>query len=192
MSVALTTPPPLRDGEVALVPVDARAAPLLVAASRDEAITRWTQVPAAMSMTDAALVTAGWADSSRAVRLMVCLGDGDPVGMVTVWVNEAAEAEVGYWLLEAARHRGVARRAVELVCTWALTRCELDRLQLATLAGNAASESVARACGFVAVGSVERVVQDAPRTLQLWERRAAGDGAAVPLRVQRTADRKGP
>jgi RimJ/RimL family protein N-acetyltransferase len=170
MTSRLASPPPLRDGEVELRPLDSGVATLLVAASNDAEITRWTQVPAGLSMLDAGLVAAGWMDSRRTVRMQVCIPEHSPAGMVTVWINSDGEAEVGYWLLEPARGHGVAGRAIRLLCDWVLESCDVDRLQLTTLAGNAASEHVASACGFRPAGSLEREVKNEPRTLSLWER----------------------
>ena len=148
MTTALAAPSPLRHGEVALLPLDATAPALLVAASYDHEVTRWTQVPEGMTLLDAGLVTAGWASNPNVVRFQVCLPDDSRVGMVTVWINNLGEAEVGYWLLEGARGRGVARRAVRMLCDWALATCDLERLHLTTLPGNTSSERVATACGF--------------------------------------------
>jgi hypothetical protein len=169
MTLVLAAPAPQRDGEVELLPIDGRVPALLVAASHDTEITRWTQVPGGMSLMDAGLVTAGWAGSLSTVRLQVCVPRLSPAGMVTVWVNSGGEAEVGYWLLQAARGRGIARRAVGLLCGWAFASCGIELIQLTTLPGNVASERVALACGFRTVGSVDRDIKGEPRTLSLWE-----------------------
>ncbi len=170
MTAALAAPPILSEAEVTLRPLDASVPALLVAASHDPEITRWTQVPQGMTLLDAGLVVAGWAGSARAVRMQVCVAGLTPVGMVTVWINARGEAEVGYWLLEQARGRGVARRAVELLCGWTLATSDIQRLELTTLPGNVASESVAVACGFAPVGSIVAEVKGEMRTLQLWAR----------------------
>jgi RimJ/RimL family protein N-acetyltransferase len=169
MTMALAAPAPLRDGEVALLPVDGRVPALLVAASHDVEVTTWTQVPQGMSLTDAGLVAAGWASSRSTVRLQVCVPDLSPAGMVTVWVNSDDEAEVGYWLLAAVRGRGIGRRALRLLCDWAFATSGMERIQLTTLPGNLASERVAAACGFRSARSVLRDVKGEPRTLLLWE-----------------------
>ncbi|MGH7722780.1 MAG: GNAT family N-acetyltransferase [Candidatus Dormibacteria bacterium] len=167
---ALATPSRLRDGEVSLLPVDATVAALLVAASHDRDITRWTQVPKGMRMLDAGLVVAGWAGTGNVVRLQVRVGDGEPVGMVTVWINSGGEAEVGYWLLKAARGRGVARRAVRLLCEWAFTACEVDLLRLTTLLGNTSSEKVAASCGFRPAGTRVGDVRGSRQVVRSWVR----------------------
>jgi RimJ/RimL family protein N-acetyltransferase len=177
MTVALAAPSPLRDGEVTLLPLDGGVPALLVAASHDPEVTRWTQIPEDLTLLDAGLVTGGWtASRASTARLQVCLPELSPAGMVTVWINSAGEAEVGYWLLAPARGRGIARRAVSLLCTWAFETCGLDRLQLTTMPGNTASEKVAAACGFHAQGFVVRDIKGTARPLQLWVRMR--DGAA--------------
>ncbi len=179
MIAALSAPSRLRAGEVTLLPLDSRVPALLVAASHDAEVTRWTQVPEAMTLLDAGLVVAGWAGNSRVVRLQVCLPELSPAGLVSIWINQRDRAEVGYWLLEPARGRGVARRAVGLLCEWAFTTCPIDELELTTLPGNAASEKVATACGFHVEGTVDLDVKGDTRTLSLWVRRRGDDTRPV-------------
>jgi RimJ/RimL family protein N-acetyltransferase len=181
MRRALAPPSPLRDGEVALLPIDRDVTALVVAASHDPEITRWTQVPRDLTLLDAGLVTAGWTmPSPSTARFQVAVADMAPAGMVTVWINTEAEAEVGYWLLAAARGRGIARRAVRLLCAWSFDVCGLERLQLATLPGNVASERVAQACGFHRDGTLMRDVKGASSKLDVWVR-LAGDATVGPV-----------
>ncbi len=184
MSPALAAPSPLRVGEVTLLPLDAGVPALLVAASHDHDVTSWTQVPQAMTLLDASLVVAGWASNKRVVRLQVCLPDLSPAGLVTVWINSRERAEVGYWLLETARGRGVARRAVALLCDWAFATCAIDELELTTMAGNVASEKVAVACGFQDAGTSALDVKGDTCTVRLWRR---GRDAATAGGAQRAA-----
>lgn len=171
MTRALAEPSPLRDGEVALLPVDRDVTALIVAASHDEEITRWTQVPRDLTLLDAGLITSGWTmPSTTTARFQVSVAEQAPAGMATIWINAAGEAEVGYWLLAATRGRGIARRALRLLCTWAFEECGLERLQLTTLPGNVASERVAQACGFHPQGTLSRDVKGTSSTLQLWVR----------------------
>jgi ribosomal-protein-alanine N-acetyltransferase len=180
---ALAAPSTLRDGEVTLRPLDPNVPQLLVAASYDDEITRWTQVPHGLTLVDAGLVVAGWASSNRVARLQVCLPDLSPAGLVTVWINQRDRAEVGYWLLAPARGRGVARRAVGMLCDWAFASSELEELELTTLPGNTASERVATACGFVATGTIDLDVKGDRRALRLWVRRAGDAAGAVGQRA---------
>jgi RimJ/RimL family protein N-acetyltransferase len=177
VTVALAAPAPLHDGELALLPPGTDVAALMVAASNDREVTRWTQVPEGLTLRDAGLVTAGWSmPSSTIARFVVSHPDTGVAGMVTVWVNSSDEAEVGYWLLAHARGRGIARRAVQRLCAWAFEVGGAERLQLTTLPGNVASERVAAACGFSRDGTLVRDVKGESRTLSLWHRQA---GAAT-------------
>jgi RimJ/RimL family protein N-acetyltransferase len=174
LTAALAAPTPLRDGDLGLLLLDEGVPALLVAASHDEQITRWTQVPEAIGLFEAGLVTAGWSSNPTVVRLQVCLPDLSPAGMVTVWINDSGEAEVGYWLLESARGRGVATRALRLLSEWAFATCDLELLQLTTLPGNTRSERVAQAGGFRDAGTVARDVKGSARTMRLWVRNRGG------------------
>jgi RimJ/RimL family protein N-acetyltransferase len=182
LTAALAAPSPLSDGGepvVTLLPLDAEVPALLVAASHDHEITRWTQVPAGMTLLDAGLVTAGWASNAGVARFQVSVADGSRVGMVTVWINRDGEAEVGYWLLEQARGHGVARRAVRMLCDWAFATSGLERLELTTMLGNTRSDRVAAACGFHPAGTVAREVKGATETMRLWVR-SRGDEVDAP------------
>ena len=76
--------------------------------------------------------------------------DDRACGCVWLWNVDVAAGggEVGYWLLREARGRGLATRAVRLVSAYAFDRLRLERLELFTLPGNAASERVAERAGF--------------------------------------------
>ena len=179
--MALAAPSPLQDGELMLLPVDTDVAALMVAASHDVEITRWTQVPEGLTLADAAMVTAGWSMRSPTIaRFEMRHPDVGTAGLVTVWISPGNEPELGYWLLASARGRGLARRAAALLCTWAFEVCGVSRLQLTTLPGNVASERVAAACGFARHGTLRRDVKGTPRTLTLWYRdaEALADGSA--------------
>jgi RimJ/RimL family protein N-acetyltransferase len=57
-------------------------------------------------------------------------------------------AELGYWLVPAARGRGLARTAAALLTEWAFATLPLDRLEITTAPGNAAALRLAAAIGF--------------------------------------------
>ena len=161
----------LVDGDLVLRPWDASGMPLLVAGALDDEVTRWTQVPAGLTMFEAGFITAGWAlTGSRFARYIVCVDEGTPAGMATAWTEDDAPdvAEVGYWLLEFARGRGNGTRTLRLLCRWLFDRCEMSWLRLTTIPGNDASEALARRIGFHACGQVERDVKGRQHTLHLW------------------------
>jgi RimJ/RimL family protein N-acetyltransferase len=53
-----------------------------------------------------------------------------------------------YWLAPAGRGRGIATKAVRLLCRWAFDSLGLERITLQTRPGNARSQAVARRAGF--------------------------------------------
>ena len=61
-------------------------------------------------------------------------------------------ATVGYWLIESARGRGLASRAVRLLAAWAFSELGTARLELTCAPENAASQAVAERCGFTREG----------------------------------------
>ncbi len=83
MIAALATPSSLHDGEVTLLPLDSGIPALLVAASYDDEITRWTQVPHGMTLLDAGLVALkdGLGDAWRQTAVLVITEFGRTVRM---------------------------------------------------------------------------------------------------------------
>ena len=61
-------------------------------------------------------------------------------------------AGIGYWLVPAARGRGVATRAVRLLARWAFDALGVARLELTCGPDNVASQRVAERCGFTCEG----------------------------------------
>jgi RimJ/RimL family protein N-acetyltransferase len=57
------------------------------------------------------------------------------------------EAEIGYWLVPAARGRGLASAAVSLLVDWGLHELGLDGVEFAILPENLASQRVAERVG---------------------------------------------
>ena len=61
-------------------------------------------------------------------------------------------AEVGYWLVPAARGRGIGRTAVSLLVDWAFEELELDRVEITTTPENAPARALAASLGFTEEG----------------------------------------
>ena len=57
-------------------------------------------------------------------------------------------AELGYWLVPAARGKGIGKRAVELLVEYAFTTLNLHRLEIMTTPDNAAARALAASLGF--------------------------------------------
>jgi ribosomal-protein-alanine N-acetyltransferase len=72
--------------------------------------------------------------------------------------------ELGYWLVPAARGRGLATRALRLAVRWMFEDLRLERAQLVTTPDNAGSLAVARRAGFAQEGLLRgRDIEDGER-----------------------------
>lgn len=131
-----------------------------VEAWEDESLMRFMLQPApAVPSVDEA---AAWLEARERRRergealflVVAAVADDRAVGSVWLWNVDLVNGrgEVGYWLLRAARGRGLATRAVRLLVAYAFDSLRLERLELFTLPGNDASERVAERCGFVREG----------------------------------------
>jgi RimJ/RimL family protein N-acetyltransferase len=149
----LATPdPPLADRLIRLEPLTQAHATALAALVDDPDVKRFTMVP---SDADATFVAGwieryerGWDDASKA-GFAVLLAD-EVVGFAAlVQVDlERGEAEIGYLIGPAARGRGVATSAVELLTRWSFDELGLERLELRIDPANVGSERVAERTGY--------------------------------------------
>lgn len=184
MSGGLVAPSRLCGGGVILAPIDQGVVELLLAASNDAEVTRWTQIPAGLTSVEASMVVAGWmAGTDRAARFQVMLDELAPAGLLSLWLDASGVPEVGYWLLPQARGRGVATAALHLLSEWAFDVCGFDSLDLTTLGGNLRSERVATRCGFERHDLVAREIKGERRTLVRWVRRRTSTSARAVSRA---------
>lgn len=147
--------PTLSVGGETLRPWTTDDADAVVAAYDYLDIQRWH----ARTMTSAeALAWVGsWPDRWRAetgAGWAITTGDV-VVGRVGLRVIELAEgwAEAAYWVLPAARGRGVASRALDAVTTWMFEQVGLHRVELSHSTDNPASCRVALKAGFAVEGT---------------------------------------
>ena len=91
---------------------------------------------------------ARWASGEQATFAIVDTTHGHLLGGVDVGEIDGSTGDVGYWLAVDARGRGIASRAVRLVCGWAFDALGLERLTLLAEPANDASQRVAERCGF--------------------------------------------
>ena len=96
----------------------------------------------------------GWTAETSAQWAVTDAASGEVLGRVglpSVSLYDGI-AEISYWVLPAARRRGVATRAARALADWALHDLGLHRLQLMHSVDNPASCRVAQAAGFEAEG----------------------------------------
>ncbi len=75
--------------------------------------------------------------------------------MLHTFAWEHRRAELGFWLVPAARGRGAGRAAVSLLVDWAFDTLELERLEITTTTSNHGAQTLARTLGFVQEGVLE-------------------------------------
>jgi RimJ/RimL family protein N-acetyltransferase len=128
--------------------------PAIVEACQDPEIPRWTSVPSPYAEEQARdFVLHGVPGRRDEVSLAIVDAEGDELlGSIALFGAQERVGEVGYWVAAPARGRGVAVRAVRLVCAWGFEARQLARIQLHTLPGNEASERVAERAGFTREG----------------------------------------
>ncbi len=153
----LIAPPasPLTDGHIALRLFREDDAPALVEAARDPDIPRLTALPELESEAWArewiALVERRWRDGSRATFATADARTDELLGSIGVR-DVDGNGQIGYWVLPAARGRGVATRALRLISLWALRDLDLRRAQLHADVENVASQRVAERAGYTREG----------------------------------------
>ncbi|MEU1248123.1 GNAT family N-acetyltransferase [Micromonospora arida] len=106
-----------------------------------------------------------WRDETAA-SWAIADADDRPLGQVGlrgVLLTEAS-AQLSYWLLPAARGRGIATEALGALTRWSFTRAGLHRLALDHSTANAASCRVATRAGF----PVEGVLRGSVRHADGW------------------------
>jgi RimJ/RimL family protein N-acetyltransferase len=165
--------PDLVDGGLRLRAPTGRDIATVTAACQDPDIQRWTRVPSPYREQDARFfveeVSAGCLEKGSGVHLLVVptgpAGEpgGELFGAVGFSIDRADfSGEFGYWLVPAARGRGVATRAGRLLCRFAFEGIGLGYLGLIAAADNSASNAVARRLGFTHEGTLRDAMIDGP------------------------------
>jgi RimJ/RimL family protein N-acetyltransferase len=157
----------LRDGDLLLRPVERGDADAVAIACDDEEIARFiTTMPSPYTREHAD----EWVERCAQVWRT---GEAFPFAIVDaesdalVGAIELDRGSVGYWVARGARGRGVATRALRLVCAWTGDR----PLRLTTHPENVASQRVAEHAGFRRVGTTTDHPQfrDGTRVAVLFE-----------------------
>ena len=147
-----------RDGDISVRPLRAEDAPALYAAVQDsvDSLSYWFPwCSAAYSLADAqarvARCTVTWKRGTEYGFGIFDAGGGALVGMVGLsdLHDVRRSANLGYWVGERHRGRGVATRAASMVAAIAFEHLDLVRLELVMLPHNIASRRVAERLGAV-------------------------------------------
>jgi RimJ/RimL family protein N-acetyltransferase len=121
----------------------------------DPDVPRFTSIPPDHTVEGVAAWLAGreadFVMGRQAAFAVVDAVTGDPlgsIGVVRADIHDPGCAEVGYWVVRAARGRGVATRAVRLIVPWAFETMAIGRMQLTVNEDNLPSRRVAAKSGF--------------------------------------------
>jgi RimJ/RimL family protein N-acetyltransferase len=172
--------PSLADKQVRLEPMTQADHADLLALTADDAVKQFTYVPTGA---DPEFISRwigryehGWEDGSCAGFVVRDAASGAFLAFAALVHLDltARQGEIGYAVAPAARGRGVAGRAVDLLTRWAFDELALVRLELQIDVANPASERVAARSGY----SLEGV----RRSLYFKEGRRADSGIWSRLR----------
>ncbi|MFE2931868.1 GNAT family N-acetyltransferase [Streptomyces sp. NPDC059278] len=131
----------------------------LVAAAADPQIALWNPIATKDRAAALAWVEArdgAWDSGAAAPFAVVEATGGALLGAVTLrWVDrEDGLAMIGYWLLPAARGRGIATRATGAVTSWGFATADARRIEIAHATGNESSCRVADRCSYLPEGTL--------------------------------------
>jgi ribosomal-protein-alanine N-acetyltransferase len=139
--------------------------PAIVEAVQDPEIPRYTTVPDPYGEPEARhwqrMATTGLRIGTELPALIVDPDDDRLLGAVGLHnLNpETGRCSAGYWVAAPARRRGVARRALNLLCAYAFEHLGVRRIELWIEPANPASLRVAESVGFTREGLLRSFMQ---------------------------------
>lgn len=155
----LSLPEPLTDGRVTLRWMRVDDAPACAAAFRDDPdLGRLIGVerdPDESGIRERIALQDERAADGRSLQLAVADPRSDVFWGAMILHSfdwHSRRAEVGFWLIPAARGRGVGSAAVALAVSWAFAELDLVRLEMTTTPENPAVPALARRLGFTEEG----------------------------------------
>jgi RimJ/RimL family protein N-acetyltransferase len=126
----------------------------VTAACQDPAIARYTTIPSPYEERHArewlSQSQVGLGNGTDLATLVVDVAGGELLGSVGLHGIDptTGRASAGYWVTAAARGRGIAPRALRLLCGYGFESLGVSRVELWIEPENAASRRVAEAVGF--------------------------------------------
>lgn len=154
----MTAQPTLTDGVVVLAPPVLGDAPVLMRQDADPDCQRWFDFPTRVPPPDEhraraeAVVRRWWEEAEAGTRLPFVVCDattGERMGTVEIRPRGDGTGGVSYATLPEFRGRGIATRALRLVCEWAARDLGLYLIECWVDEDNEPSHAVARKAGFV-------------------------------------------
>jgi RimJ/RimL family protein N-acetyltransferase len=148
----------ITDGTVRLRMIADADVAAITEACQDPAIQRYTTVPSPYEERHArewvTSAAAGMGAGTDLALLVVDAQSGELLGAAGLHAIDPASGRctAGYWVTEPARRRGVARRALRLLCRFGFDELDLRRIELWIEPENAGSIGVAESVGFLREG----------------------------------------
>jgi RimJ/RimL family protein N-acetyltransferase len=144
----------ISDGVVRLrLPADSDV-PRIVEACRDPDVSRYTTVPSPYQPSHTVeWMQRGLAGLASGTDLQTVIAEADGADVLgTIGLHEinriASRCVAGYLVAPWARRRGIAARALCLICGYALNDLHLQRVEVTIEAENVASRATAQSVGF--------------------------------------------
>jgi ribosomal-protein-alanine N-acetyltransferase len=179
--ISLAYPPPLDDGVVRLRPWRDADLACVEQASQDQRIPQGTTVPARYTPEEGLAFIArqrGRLTSGQGVVLAIADQHTDQaVGHINLMLRaQPGVAGIGYWIVPAARRRGIASRAVSLTTTWGLNTGDFARIEAWVEPNNYASQRVLEINGYLYEGLLRSFLTFGTRRADVlvYSRLAAG------------------
>jgi RimJ/RimL family protein N-acetyltransferase len=146
--------PVLAAGPFRLRPFRLADLDLVRAAAGDPYIPLITTIPAVFTEDEGRrFIERQWSRAQQGYGYSFAIADAATdraLGQAGLWLQNIGQgrAEVGYWVIAAARGRGAAGRAVAAITGWALGELRIPRLELYVEPWNQASIRTAEKAGF--------------------------------------------
>jgi RimJ/RimL family protein N-acetyltransferase len=170
MQDAWTSEPELADGVVRLRRWTLDDLACVEQAAADPRIVEMTTLPQAYSPAEGrAFVERQWGRPGEGAGLSLAIEEvaaGCAAGALVLLHRHGQQAGavgIGYWIVPAARGRGLATRAVRLAAAWALREGAKARVEALVEPANVASQRVVEAAGFQREGLLRAYLQFADR-----------------------------
>jgi RimJ/RimL family protein N-acetyltransferase len=134
--------------------------------SRDEDVFRWTTEKRDLTVAEAEEAIRRVNQSDTVFGFAIVRGD-EILGNIALVIDEGnrCAGEAMYWLAPWGRERGVATRALTLLCDWAFEVVGLERVTLKAHQDNVRSQKVAERAGFEPLTERPNMPED---QTQLW------------------------
>jgi len=121
------------------------------------------------------------AAGDRARLAVAAAQTGELLGSISLDLfAERQAAEIGYWVKREARRQGVALAAARLLIRWAFEEVGVERLEILTYPGNAASQALAEKLGFRREGLLRGFLAVEPGKDRSGRAEALPDGSLPP------------